>query len=170
MGAKLDVKKEDFLKAVKNNRTQAEAIKQLGISAGSFYKYKQEWAKDLATMLTLVEASADGNEDAKEILKASGIDPEPASEVKNKFEEVLNSVDAGSAIHKPNTDELETFFGESATFNPEPPTENKLVDETPTVSVLEVVIKINGLYKERGKINEEIRHLKEALDRVRIAI
>ena len=132
MGVKIEVKKDDFLKAIKNNRTQAEAIKELGISVGSFYKYKQEWAADIATMLTQVEAAptevrldpvdADYQKEDPTDFAVINVKPvEPASEVKNIFEEILNSVDAGS-IHKPNTAELEDFFAE-----PEPVKDNLIM-------------------------------------------
>lgn len=45
---KLDLNKDDFLKAIKNNKSQAGAIKELGIGSGTFYKYKKIWAADIA--------------------------------------------------------------------------------------------------------------------------
>ena len=69
---------------------------------GTFYKYKQEWAADIAEM---------------------------EKERETKFAEILDSVGDGSAhatkpepeeIHEPTMAETESFFGES-TFNPEEP-------------------------------------------------
>ena len=96
--AKLELNKDTFLEAIKNNRTQAGAIKELGISVGSFYKYKKIWEKEVEELM------------------------------KNIFTEILDSTDAGSApkpepeeIHEPTMAETESFFGESTIFNPEEP-------------------------------------------------
>lgn len=106
---KLDLNKDDFLKAIANNRTQAEAIKELGISVGSFYKYKKMWVEDVDKVMEL-----------KEMEKAR----------ETKFAEILDSVDERKTmlaskepegIHTPTPAEVETFFGESETFNPEEP-------------------------------------------------
>lgn len=120
---KLDLNKDDFLKAIKINRTQAGAIKELGISVGSFYKYKKIWEKE-------------------------------AEEMKNTFTEILDSVDEGKPmpaepakftnhatkpepeeIHEPTMTEVESFFEESATFNPE----EQKKEEGKRVNVLDAV-------------------------------
>ncbi len=88
---KLDLNKDDFLKAIKNNRTQAGAIKELGISVGSFYKYKKIWEKEAEEMkntFTEILGSVDAGAATK---------PEPEE------------------IHEPTMAETESFFGESVT-------------------------------------------------------
>ena len=143
------IEKDVFLKALSENKSVKKTAEDLGISIGTFYRCKEKYAAEIETMRTLVEAAADGNQDAKGILKASGIDPEPVSEVKNIFEEILNSVDAGSVIHKPTTAEVEEFFTE-----PEPV---KSIENR--VSVSEAIVMVDELQMEADCVDQIVNLL-----------
>ena len=130
--AKLDINKVDFIRAIKNNRTQAEAIKELGISVGSFYKFKQLWAADITAAMDTPRTGIIINKDFDELFDkpvAAVVDQEP--------------VLCPEEPHVPTQAETESFFGES-TFNPDEPA--VVVERGQKMNVLQAVDMM-----ERGK-------------------
>ncbi len=122
MGFRVEVSKDDFLKAIKNNKSQAGAIRELNIGVSTFYKYKKMWAAAIAEMekaretkfAEILDSVDEGKpmpaEPAKFTKVCEGVYIEPAHATKPEPEE----------IHEPTMAETESFFGES-TFNPEEP-------------------------------------------------
>ena len=110
MGFRVEVSKDDFLKAVKNNKSQAGAIRELNIGVGTFYKYKKMWAKDIAEMDKLKPfVNPEFEKAVREMEEAV---------TAKKIEPVV--VDEPEEIHIPTMAETESFFSESA-FSPEEP-------------------------------------------------
>lgn len=115
MGFRVEVSKDDFLKAVKNNKSQAGAIRELNIGVSTFYKYKKMWAADIAEMdkprgMTInpdfekaIREMEEAGRRATVGREVESVDPEPEE------------------IHTPTPAEVEDFFEEPETFNPEEP-------------------------------------------------
>jgi hypothetical protein len=156
------VLKKDFLRVWAKQLPVKEMAKELGIAVGTLYYYKDKWKTDITALQTLEKAAAEGNADAKGILKASGITVNDRSEkaleeadspitdqVLDKLKEFATAQEKKNAetepIHQPTMGEVEDFFTEPENKAPELPPNNR-------VTVLEALDILDALRDESGTI------------------